>query len=443
MDQTDAQPHRDFSTHPANRIEASSPAQDLPALQSIFQRVLTRKPTHAPFAGKRLGREEVERIITIALETGGTKGVDLRGTDLRGVDLSHFNLANALLGDDDPLATDAERQASAARLDGANLAGASLAGATALGVSLEGANLRAANLRGANLMGANLAGAYLIEADLAGARLTEAIFTDTQCTGARFDDAVVVGAKLLRANLSSAHFEGTDLGLAHMTGADLRQAYCDEHTYLGGALLGGAQLDGLRLRGTDLTVLDWGAVRTFGEESDAVGAPLPAKPNGFRLAARVYRRIGLALRAQGMTTEGNRFTARARLMEERALWHEVALRWQARRALPALGALGRWSGGAVQGLATGYGEHPSRAIAWGLGMLVLFALLFMAVIPGQISLGTALVTSGGALLGRGYVTVPQLLLTPGWPAALALIESAIGTTLELLFVLALARKTLG
>ncbi len=442
MDQTNAQSQRDFAPRqPGSRAEAA--ANDLPALQSVFQRVLTRKPTHAPFAGKRLSRDEVQRIVSVALETGATKGVDLRGTDLRGLDLSHLNLENAILSDDDPLATDAERRAGAAQLDGANLAGASLAGATALNVSLAGVNLRAATLRGANLLGADLTGAYLTEADLTATRLTEANLTDTQCAHARFDDAVLVGAKLLRANLAGAHFEGTDLGLAQMTGADLRQAYCDEHTYLGGALLQGALLDGLRLRGTDLTVVDWEAVRTFGEEADAGGAPLPAKPGGFRLTARVYRRIGLALRAQGMSTEGNRFTARARLMEERALWHEVVLRWQARRAIPALTALSRWGGGAVQGISTGYGEHPARAVAWGLATLALFAALFMVVVPGHPSVGTALLTSGGALLGRGYVTVPQLLLAPGWSAALALVESAIGTTLELLFVLALARKTLG
>jgi uncharacterized protein YjbI with pentapeptide repeats len=442
MDHADAQPQHDYSpTQPKARQDP--PTRDMPALQNVFKRALTRSPSQAPFIGQRLGREQVENLITVGLDTGSTKGIDLRGADLRGVDLSNLNLSNALLGDDDPLATDEERQASAAKLDGANLAGTSLAGSIALGVSLAGANLRAANVRGANLLGANLVGAYLTDADLTGARLTETILTDTQCTGARFEDAVVVGAKLMRANLSGAHFEGTDLGLAHLTGADLRQAYCDEHTYLGGALLQGALLDGLRLRGTDLSVVDWESVRTFGEEADAVGALLPAKPGGFRVAARVYRRIGLALRAQGMFTEGNRFTARARYMEERALWHDVALRWQSRRAFPALGMTFRWAGSAVQGMATGYGEHPARALAWGLFIFALFGMLFMLVTPGGIGLGTALVTSGGALLGRGYVTVPQLLVAPGWPAALALVEAAIGTTLELLFVLALARKTLG
>jgi hypothetical protein len=149
------------------------------------------------------------------------------------------------------------------------------------------------------------------------------------------------------------------------------------------------------------------------------------------------------LRAQGMTNEGNRFTARARLMEERALRHAVTLRWQSRRMLPTLRALSRWSGSAVQGMATGYGEHPVRAITWGVGTLAFFALLFTLVTPGSLNPGTALVVSGGALLGRGYVTAPQLLIAPGWPAALALVEAAIGTTLELLFVLALARKTQG
>ena len=443
MDQGNGQPPSTTSSAQFTNEQDTAPINELPVLQNVFKRALTRELTRAPFAGKRLSRADVERLITNAFAKDGATEIDLRGVDLRGVDLSYLNLANVRLGDDDPLATDEERRASAAQLDGANLAGASLAGAIALGVSLAGANLRAATLRGANLLNANLSGAYLTEADLTGARLTEAILTDVQCAGARFTDAVVVGAKLSNADLSGAHFEGTDLGLANLAGADLRQAYCDEHTYLGGALLQGAQLDGLRLRGTDLTVVDWEAVRTFGEETNAASALLPAKPGGFRLAARVYRRIGLALRAQGMTTEGNRFTARARYMEERALWHEAALRWQGRRAIPTLFAVGRWSGSAIQGMVTGYGEQPARAIGWAAATLALFALLFMLVTPKNISIGQALVTSGGALLGRGYVTVPQVLLAPGWPAALALAEAAIGTTLELLFVLALARKTLG
>ncbi len=418
------------------------PTSELRTLRSAFKRALTREPPPAPFAGKRLGRAEVERIIAVNSETASRNGIDLRGADLRGADLSHLDLANVRLGDDDPLATESERAASAANLDGAQLVGANLMGAIMAGVSLVGANLRAANLENANLMGANLIGAYLDDAFLVGARLTEAVLVDAQAENARFDDAILVGAKLMGAHLHGAHLEGADLGLAQLDGTDLRQTYCSEQTYLGGALFQGALVDGLRLRDVDLTVVDWERVRRFGEEREAFEALLPARPAAFRATAHTYRRFGLALRAQGLSGEGNRFTARARLMEERALWAETTIRWQARRVLPAARSAGRWCGAALQGSVTGYGEHPTRALVWLLAALFGFAALFMVASPEHPNAGMALILSGGALLGRGYVSIPQAVVAPGWPAFLAISEAAIGTVLEILFVLGLARKTL-
>lgn len=419
------------------------PTREMQALKGVFKRVLTREPMQAPFVGKKLGRAEVEHVLIIAADTGSTRGVDLRGADLRGADLSYLNLANARLGDDDPLASVEDRNASAAKLDGANLAGASLENAVAVGVSLAQANLRGANLAGANLVGVNLAGAYLAAARLERARLTEALLTEAQCEGAHFEEAILVGARLIRANLHGAFLAGADLGLANLTGADLRQSTCNEQTYLGGTLLPDALLDGLRLRDADLTVVDWEPVRAFGEEHEAARAPLPAQPVAFRVAARVYRRIGLALRAQGMTPDGQRLVARARLMEERALWAEARTRWQSRRLVPMLTSARRWAGSALQGMVTGYGEHPGRAVAWGLGVWLAFAAAFAWVAPGHHPFGPALLLSGSALLGRGYAQVPEVLVTPGLPSLLALAEAALGTILELLLVVGLARKTVG
>ncbi len=418
------------------------PTGELRALRSAFKRAMTREPPPAPFAGKRLGRAEVERILAVAGETSHAHGVDLRGADLRGADLSHLNLANSRLGDDDPLASEGERASSAAKMEGAQLVGADLTGAVLAGVTLTGANLRAANLEAANLMGANLIGAYLDDALLVGAKLTEAVLVDAHCENTRFDDAILVGAKLMGANLHGAHLEGADLGLAQLDGADLRQAYCNEQTYLGGTLLQGALVAGLRLRDVDLTVVDWDHVRRFGEEREAQAALLPARAAAFRVAAHTYRRIGLALRGQGMTADGNRFTARSRYMEERAFWAEAASRWQARRLFPALRSAARWAMNALQGSVTAYGERPGRAILWMIGALLLFAVLFMLTMPGHPGLGPSLLLSGSALLGRGYATIPEAVVAPGWPSVLAVVEAGVGTTLEIIFAIALARKIL-
>jgi uncharacterized protein YjbI with pentapeptide repeats len=423
-------------------LTSGRPTAELKALRSAFKRAMTREPPPSPFAGKQLGRAEVERVIAVNAETGSRHGIDLRGADLRGADLSRLDLTGARLGDDDPLATEAERTASAANLDGAQLIGANLVGAILAGASLVGANLRGANLEEANLMGAHLIGAYLSDALLVGARCTEVILVDAQCENTHFDDAILVGAKLMGANLRGAHLEGADLGLAQLDGTDLRQAFCSERTYLGGALFQGALIDGLRLHDVDLTVVDWERVRTIGEEFEAKESLLPARPAAFRATAHSYRRLGLALRAQGLTAEGNRFTARARYMEERALAAETRIRWQGRRVFPAIRSAWRWVRYAIQGAVTAYGERPARALFWLAGVFVICAVLFMLISPGHPTFGTALLLSGSALLGRGYAAIPQAVVAPGWSSLLAILEAGVGTVLELLFVLALARKTL-
>src|SRR6185437_11515654 len=41
------------------------PTSELRALRGAFKRAMTREPPPAPFAGKRLGRAEVERILAV------------------------------------------------------------------------------------------------------------------------------------------------------------------------------------------------------------------------------------------------------------------------------------------------------------------------------------------------------------------------------------------
>jgi hypothetical protein len=92
---------------------------------------------------------------------------------------------------------------------------------------------------------------------------------------------------------------------------------------------------------------------------------------------------------------------------------------------------------------TGYGEQPARALGWGIGVLALFALLFTFTAATPVTFGAALLTSGSALLGHGYTEVPALAAAPSLVTMLTIVESACGTVLELLFILALARKTQG
>lgn len=429
------------SARAVSRPLSGSAAPSAPEHKSVLRRVMTRDTPRPPFADKKLGRPEVERILAVARDAGGV--ADLRGADLREADLTRMDLVGAKLGDDDPLATEDERRQLAARLDRAVLAGANLEGAVAPGVSFAGANLRAASFINANLMGANLAQSYAAEANFAGARLTEANLEGARLDQALLAGAVLVGAKLAGARLRQAHCEATDFGLANLAGADLRHAYCDDQTYLGGALLNGALLEGVRYRETDLTAIDWSQVRLLGEEHEAQSAQIKSRTGAYRGAARAYRRLGLALRAQGLTIESARFLGRARHMEERALWAQVRDRWQGRRYWPTLTGTLRWLMHSIEGSVTAYGEHPIWALGWALAVMALFAGVFEFVAPTHPEPGTALMLSGSALLGRGYATVPGLFVAPGLISFLSVLEAGIGTALMLLFVLALARKTQG
>lgn len=405
-----------------------------------FKRVLTRETVKPPFAGQRLGRAEVEQLLAIAADTGRPGAIDLRGVDLRGAELMHLNLSGAKFGDDDPLATEEERHDMAARLDRAVLVGANLERVIAPGVIFDGANLQNVRLAGANLGGCSLSGAHLANADLHEARLTEANLRDAQLKDADLRAAQLVGAHLDDARLVGAHLEGTDLGLANLARADLRFGYCDEQTYFGGAILQGALLDGLRLRDTDLTATDWHVVTTLGEEHEAAHAQPRLRATAFRVAARTYRRLGTALRAQGIADDGVRFLARARTMEERAQRATIVDRWSARAYLGAMVAATGWLGTVLQGLVTAHGYHPARAFSWAAFVVILFAPIYMLVIPQQPTIYSALLLSVAALLGHGYILLAAAAIVPSLATLIALLESFCGTVLIVLFAVAFARK---
>jgi len=414
-------------------------ASDPPIKKNLLSRVLTRDIPRPAFAGQKLGRAEVERILAVAADANRPGAIDLRGADLREADLSHLNLAGAKFGDDDPLASDSERRDLAAKMDRAQLVGTNLEGAIAPNVCFDGANAQGARLTGANLTAASFVGTYLAGAVLTEAGLMEATLTGANLTEARLDGAVLIGARMSNARLRGAHLEGADLGLVNFAGADLRYTFCDERTHCGGAYLRLARIDGMRFRDMDLTAIDWSPVAQIGEEHDADEALPAAKPVTYRVAARTYRRLGLALRGQGMAHDGNRYLARGRLMEQHALLAEVGECWRGRRYLPTIRALLRWSGPAAQGMFTGYGEHPIRVIGWGAAIGVVFALLY--TLFGQMPFNAALLLSAGALVGHGYTNIPTIFTVPGIITMLTVLESAIGTILLLLTALALGRKT--
>jgi hypothetical protein len=127
-----------------------------------------------PHGGKRLTRDDVERLIE---EHGGPEGLDLRGADLRQADLCELDLHGAWLG--------------GANLEGARLFSASLRTAYLAGANLRGADLLRADLCQAELSAANLEGADLRQADVGRARLADANLRDARLDEADWGDYVL------------------------------------------------------------------------------------------------------------------------------------------------------------------------------------------------------------------------------------------------------------
>ncbi len=150
----------------------------------------TRDHSEAPYAGKRLTRADVERLIA---EHGGPEGLDLRGVILAREPLGEMDLRKAILWfaclDTTNLSSAKLQQTQLwnARLREADLRWAELQEAELGGADLQGARLEWAHLQGADLRKADLRKANLVFAELQGADLREARLSGVRLSGARFD----------------------------------------------------------------------------------------------------------------------------------------------------------------------------------------------------------------------------------------------------------------
>jgi uncharacterized protein YjbI with pentapeptide repeats len=407
--------------------------------QATLSRIMQRDISAPPYLNKRLTRADIEQLFS----TTPPEKIDLRGADLRELDLSHLNLSGIRLGEDDPLASDTERRDFAARLDRAHLANANLSGAIAPNVTFTGANLQGVVLTRANLMNADLAEAYLANADLKGARLTDANFTEATLVDAILDDTIAVGTNFSRARMRGAYLSGADLGMANLIEADLRHAAFDEQTHCGSIALRGSYLNGIRLRDMDLTVIDWSTVPSIGEEVEAHNAIPNTRVSSYRIASRTYRRLSLALGAQGLSKECSRFAAKSRNMDRRAIWFEYRESMKAHRYFTAIRHYFRWINSLLQKMVTSYGEHPGWALGWAVIFIFLFAGIFNMLLPDRMTFEQSILVSASALLGHGYASLPTLFSSSWIIPSVSIFESILGSVLLLLFVLALSRKTIG
>jgi uncharacterized protein YjbI with pentapeptide repeats len=395
------------------------------------------------------------------LEGADLAGADLEGAALRGARLSGANLRRANL--------------RRANLEGADLDRADLSDALLRVANLDGASLRSAYLRLANLGGVSLARANLRRADLERAVLVLANLEGANCRGAlfaaanlaeaRLDGALLAEGVLQGANLHKAHLAGTNLTRAHLEGANLRLAVCDAATQLDEAFLNRAAIAHLTFGGANLTVVYWGEVQRLGDEVEArrprtlnvvyrdrdwrveeTGRrKLPWMKSGeFTDAARAYRALAVALRAQGLSKDATRFHYRSELMARHALFYDVIARLFSARFYSVPWVAGRWLVSLLLGVFVGYGDYIGRLLSTYLLAVLGFAAAYLVQWRVALTLPNALdalALSFTAFHGHG-LTPPGTTLSHAmlWQTGA---ESLLGLLIEALFVAAFTRRVIG
>ena len=311
------------------------------------------------------------------------------------------------------------------------------------------------HLEGARLSGTYLEGADLNGADLARADLLMAHLERTSLNGAHLERAVVVEARLERADLSGArledavlhkaHLEGADLSGAHLERANLTSASFDKAARLNEASLNGARLDQVTFDNVNLTVVEWGLVQRLGDEIAARQAKTRlVKIRSYHAAARAYRALAVALRAQGLGSEATRFRYRAELMARREQFHAILDRLFSRRVLTAPAAFGRWFFSWLLGTFAGYGDRLGRLFCTYLVVVSAFAGLMFLVAgrpPEFDSIRDVFVLSITSFHGRG-IQPPGLHLNDAL-ATLTAIEAFFGLAIEGIFIAAFTRRVTG
>jgi Pentapeptide repeats (8 copies) len=342
-----------------------------------------------------------------------------------------------------------------ANLEGASLRGANLQRANLGGATLTGAALRRATLERAVLVYAHLEGANLRGAQLAGANLAEAFL----------DGAFMGEAGLQGANLNKARLMGANLTRAHLEGANLRLAIFDATTQLNEVFLDRATLAHVSFGGADLTAVYWGEVQRLGDEVEArrprtievvyadddwrvqkTGRPKKSWmiSGEYTDAARAYRALSVALRAQGLSKDATRFHYRSELMARQALFYDIFARLLSARFSTVPWVFGRWVVSLLLETLVGYGDYIGRLFGTYLLVVVGFALAYLLQLQASLTvphLLDALALSVTAFHGHG-LTPPGITLTQGmiWQASA---ESVIGLLIEALFVAAFTRRITG
>jgi hypothetical protein len=147
-----------------------------------------------------------------------------------------------------------------------------------------------------------------------------------------------------------------------------------------------------------------------------------------RTAARSYRNLSIALRAQGLFIPASNYRLREQVLERKASF------WA--------GNLLGWAFSWLLNLVAGYGERPIRSFIAYLLVIFGFAAAFVALGTGMIGIGghdtinspvSALVFSVTSFHGRGFFPGGGLALDDPI-TILAAIEATMGLFIEITFI---------
>jgi hypothetical protein len=301
-----------------------------------------------------------------------------------------------------------------------------------------------ANLSHAGLASANLSGSTLVEINLSNSILNYAILSN----------AVLTGANLREAELREVDLTNTDLRGANLSGATLVGARFSEGNKLDGIVLGNyTKLADVHWNGANLVSIDWSSLTILGDE---LQARMELDKDGrkkdpydrleeWKAAVRAYRLLSIALRAQGMHEEADRYAYRTRVCQ-RSVYY-----WQARQEKKGT-IMNRiqstwhsfsqmcWSG--LLDVIAGYGFRPSRSAGTYLLFVLCFALYYLIVgrkFVLELNPLQSLIFSVTSFHGRGFT--PSGIIALDSPLLIgAAIESIVGLVLEITFIVTFIQR---
>jgi hypothetical protein len=313
---------------------------------------------------------------------------------------------------------------------------------------------------GGTAKGLNLSGKVFEEAidltglDLWGIILNKTIFlvhfAGKKTSGARFNGSRLWQAHLEEADLQYAHLEEVELAEAHLQGAILLGAHL-ERAVLFGAHLEGAHLDNTHLEGasfsnahlkgvhlwaakfssdTDLVNVDWGDY-ILAEERELREAKGEEREECLASWAidNVYRRLKVWYTQAGYSGIAAKFYFREKEAERK----------YAKRQRDRVGWWLSWA-------FFGHGEGWKRILPWIAGVVLLFALIYLAIGTFIPTLGTltpntflhSLYYSAVSFTALGYGQwAPQ---PTGWLKGLGAFEAFVGVFMMALLLVTFVRK---